>query len=260
MPHAWPFLLMLSLLLASCGSGELLLDSAAAPTVSPAGAGAGAPAYDDAALQVDLAAVVGTLPKAALTAALTAAQRGSLLVAMDAAQRRFFPELPLPRLSRSLLCAAAQASTLNPELGILRPSQPTSTATQGFLQLRSSIFLVAYARHGNAIIGRTGAAALSPTQVAQLDLSDVGVQVLLWAWNVRNDLATSPSVPSDYGNAVYAWLVAPGQARQQAAVPATTAGLQDLEGCWTRAGFATDLPFATLLATRLSGPAVAYHR
>ena len=260
MPNAWPLLLMLGLLLASCGSGELLFDPSAAPTASPAAAGAATPAYDDVALQADLAAVTGTLPKADLTAALTAVQRASLLAALDTAQRRFFPELTLPRLSRSLLCAAAQASSLNPELGLLRPMQPTSTAPQGFLQLRSSIFLVAYARHGNAIIGHAGAAALSPTQVAQLDLSDVGVQVLLWAWNVRNDLALSPSIPSDYGNAIYAWLVDPGQARQQAASPTATASLQGLEGCWKRAGFATDLPFATLLATHLAGPTVAYHR
>jgi hypothetical protein len=139
-------------------------------------------------------------------------QVDSLWEGVFTAWKLFFRrEFDLRTFSRMVLCEGMQESTGDFRLGC-KPVDFGDHTSHGFMQVTPGSVLKDFANHGkvirSALKTRRGVVLARPDRTLQMDTSDPGLNVVIFAWYTKNSVLMGVSM-QEYAHRV-AWNIPPG--------------------------------------------------
>lgn len=136
----------------------------------------------------------------------------------------FLKELSLNDFARLVICVSMQESTGNYNLGVKKIDFKDHTS-HGIIQVTPGSVLIDYYNYGKPIVDINGKFILNPSDILNLDTSDPGPCVVVWALYTkacvlfgmsfneyvnRIEWYSNPSeVTKDIGNCLFNWLAGP---------------------------------------------------
>lgn len=127
--------------------------------------------------------------------------------------RKDFPSLRT--YARLVIAECAQESTMDYRLGC-KPVDFGDHTSHGVIQVTPGSVLKDFSMHGrpirSALKGRTGVVMADPARTRQMDTSDPGLCVVIFAWYTKNSLCAGVSL-HEYAHRI-AWNIPPGKVKR----------------------------------------------
>jgi hypothetical protein len=185
----------------------------------------------------------------------------------------FTKEMSLIDFGHMIVAECMQESTGNYNLGV-RPVDFKDHTSQGIIQVTSGSVVKDFYNWGKPIMDANGKFIMSRNNVMELDLSDPGLCIVVWAWYTKNSVLMKMSmneygyrkewhsvgsiVTPDFGNCMLTWLGGPRHNRQTDRKPFEDYYLRILD-YFEAAGFGTKAKFDALLNTKLDNKIIGFY-
>jgi hypothetical protein len=183
------------------------------------------------------------------------------------AHKLFFSnELSLINYARLMICESMQESTGDYNLGVKKVDFNDHTS-HGIIQVTPGSVLIDYYNYGKPIVDINDDFILNPADVLNLDLSDPGVCIVIWALYTKNSVlmgmsfneyinrikwhSTPSNVTKDVGNCLFNWLGGPRNDRHANNSPFDDYYKRILD-YYVCSGFGTKAEFDSILDTKLN--------
>lgn len=199
----------------------------------------------------------------------TTAKTTSFYNGIVAAYLNFFRSefADLKTFARLVMCECMQESTGNYNLGV-RPVDFKDHTSHGLIQVTPASVLLDYKNYGQPIVDANGKLLVVPSLTKEFDLSDPGINIIIWAWYTKNCVIMGVSmnewvhkdvwhiptggVPKNFGNCQLCWLAGPGVGREK-----NKTAFQDYHNrildYWVASGFGTVDEYTKHIDTLLVG-------
>jgi hypothetical protein len=183
------------------------------------------------------------------------------------AHNLFYWEFDLIDFAQLIICESMQESTGDYRLGV-KPVNFDDHSSQGIIQVTSGSVLLDYYNYGIPIVNHIGKLVLSPNTLLNLDLSDPGIGVIIWAWYSKNCVIMGVSmnewmnriawnIPTKgvkrlYKNSLFTWLSGPHNDASVKTDPGFDHYYYRIMSYYTGSGFGDKVKLDSLLGTILT--------
>lgn len=177
----------------------------------------------------------------------------------------FIKEFSLKDFARLIICESMQESTGDYNLGV-KKIDFTDHTSHGIIQITPASVVLDYYNYGYPIVDINGNFILNPNDIMNLDTSDPGMSIVLWAFYTKNCVNmgmsfneyinrkiwySKPSnVTKDLGNCMFNWLGGPRNDRHSNNSPFDDYYKRILD-YYVCSGFGTKEDFDRLISIKL---------